>query len=69
MPLIARQRKIVPYPMWYNIVPPFIPMDPNMYSMYYSKIKGLDPLIFKIKEIYAVGITKAKLVPPIEQLK
>jgi len=44
-------------------------MDPNIYSMYYSKIKGLDPLIFKRKEIYAVGITKAKLVPPIEQLK
>jgi hypothetical protein len=37
-PLIARQPKVVAYPpylMWYNIVPPFVPMDPNMYSMDY----------------------------------
>ncbi len=30
--------------MWYNTIPPFIPMDPNMYSMYYSRIKGPNPL-------------------------
>ncbi len=44
-----------PYPMWYNIIPPFVPMDPNMYSMYYSRIKGLDPLIFKRKEKYIIS--------------
>ncbi len=33
--------------MWYNIVPSFVPMDLNMYFMYYSGIKGLDPLIFR----------------------
>jgi len=54
--------------MWYNTIPPFIPMDPNMYSMYYSGIKGLDPLIFKKREKYVVGITQTKPMPPIEQL-
>ncbi len=67
--MIARQPKVVPYPMWYNTVPPFIPMDPNMYSMYYSIIKGLDPLISERKERYVTGITQVKLVPPIEQLE
>ncbi len=56
-PLIARQPKVIlyppAYPMWYNIVPPFVPMDPNMYSVYYSKIKGPNPLIFGRKERYA----------------
>jgi len=54
--------------MWYNTIPPFIPMDPSMYSMYYSGIKGLDPLIFKKREKYVVGITQTKPMPPIEQL-
>jgi hypothetical protein len=37
-----------------------------MYSMYYSKIKGLDPLIFGKKEKYAFDTTQAKSVPPVE---
>jgi len=31
-PLITRQLRIVPYLMWHNIIPSFVPMDPNMYS-------------------------------------
>ncbi len=54
--------------MWYNTKPYFIPMDPNMYSMYYSRIKGLDPLIFGKNKVYAVNVTQLKRVPPIEQL-
>ncbi len=41
-PLIVGQLKVVPYPpypTWYSVIPPFIPMDSNMYSMYYSRIK------------------------------
>jgi hypothetical protein len=52
--------------MWYNTIPPFIPMVPNMYSMYYFGIKGPDPLISKGMEIYAFDITQAEPVPPIE---
>ncbi len=67
-PLIARNPKVVPYAMWYNILT-FIPMDPNMYFMYYFRIKRFDPLIYRRKERYVADITKAKLVPPIEQLE
>jgi hypothetical protein len=49
--------------MWYNIVPSFVPMDPNMYPMYYFGIKGLDPLISVIKEWYVASITQSELVP------
>jgi hypothetical protein len=55
--------------MWYNIVPPFIPMDPNMYFMYYFIIRGLDPLIYRIKEIYASDTTQVEPMPPNEQLE
>jgi hypothetical protein len=54
--------------MWYNIVPYFIPMFPNMYSMYYLGIKGPNPLIFKRKKGYATGVTQLELVPHVEQL-
>jgi hypothetical protein len=54
--------------MWYNIVPSFIPMDPNMYSMYYSGIKGPDQLIFGRRKGYVVSFVQLEQVPPIEQL-
>ncbi len=54
--------------MWYDTIIPFIPMDPNMYSMYYSRIKGLDPLISGRRERYVINITQVKLVPHVEQL-
>jgi len=68
-PLIVGQPKVIPYPMWYNTLPPFIPMDLNRYFIYHSGIKGPDPLIFGKREKYVVGITQAKRVPPIEQLE
>jgi hypothetical protein len=55
--------------MWYNTIPPFIPMDPNMYLMYYFRIKGPDPLISRRKEKYVSNITEAKPVPHVEQLE
>jgi hypothetical protein len=56
-PLITQPKVVpyLPYPMWYNTIPSFVPMDPNMYSSYYFIIKGLDPLIFGRKEIYATN--------------
>jgi len=66
-PLIARQLRIVSCPMWYNIIPSFVPMDPNMYFMYYSKIKGLDPLIFGRKKGSIANVTQLQLVPLVEQ--
>jgi hypothetical protein len=46
-PLIIGQPITIPCSMWYNTVPSFVPTDPNIYSMYYLGIKGLDPLIFR----------------------
>jgi len=71
-PLIVRQPRAIPYPpypMWYNTIPPFVPMDPNMYSMYYYGIKIPDPLIFRKKERYAVNITQSKPMLPFEQME
>jgi hypothetical protein len=42
--------------MQYNIISSFIPMDPNMYSSYYFKLNGPDPLIFRKEKIHAVSI-------------
>jgi hypothetical protein len=55
--------------MWYNTLPFFVPMDPNMYSMYYVGIKGLDPLIYGRKGRHVVGTIQTKPVPPVEQLE
>jgi len=35
------------YPMWYNVIPPFMPLNINLYPTYLTKTKGLDSLIFK----------------------
>jgi hypothetical protein len=67
-PLIARQPKTIPYPMWYNTTPSFVPMDPNMYSMYYLRIKGPSPLIFGKKKENVINVIQPKQVPPIEKL-
>jgi hypothetical protein len=37
--------------------------------MYYSRIKGHDPLIYGRKERYVASITQSKSVSPIEQLE
>jgi hypothetical protein len=54
--------------MWYNTIPSFVPMDRNMYSMYYSKTKGPNPLISRRRKGYVVNVTQLEKVPPIEQL-
>jgi hypothetical protein len=53
--------------MWY-IVPSSVPMDPTMYSMYYSRIKRLDPLVSKRKKGYVINAIQLEQMPPIKQL-
>jgi hypothetical protein len=67
-PLIVGQHRTIPYPMWYIIVPSFVLMDLNMYSMHYSRIKGPDSLISTRRKGYVVNVTQPKQMPPIEQL-
>jgi len=35
------------YLMWYNVIPSFVPLDPNLYPTYPTRTKGFDFLIFK----------------------
>jgi len=42
-------------------------MDPNMYSTYYYRINGPNPLIFRKKERHATGTIQPKLIPLVEQ--
>jgi len=40
------------YPMWYNVIPFFMPLDPSLYLAYPTRIKGLDSSIFTIYTCY-----------------
>jgi len=55
--VIVGQLKTLSYPMWYNTLPSFVPMDPNMYSMYYLGIEGFNPLIFGKLKKNATNVT------------
>jgi hypothetical protein len=56
------------YLMWYNIIPPFVPLNLNLYPTYPTGTKGLDFLIFRnytsyvLKNVYP--ILEQLIVPP-----
>jgi hypothetical protein len=56
------------YPMWYNVIPPFVPLDPSLYPTYQTRAKGLDSLIFRnyisyvSRNVYPVP--KQLVIPP-----
>jgi hypothetical protein len=56
------------YPMWYNVIPPFAPLNLSLYLAYQTGAKGLDYLIFKIYTSYVLGnvylVPKQPIVPP-----
>jgi hypothetical protein len=35
------------YPIWYNVISPFVPLYPNLYLAYQTRAKGLDSSIFR----------------------
>jgi hypothetical protein len=43
------------YPMWYNVIPPFVPLDPSLYPTYPIGTKGFDYSIFKNYTCYVLG--------------
>jgi hypothetical protein len=55
------------YPMWYNVIPPFVLLDPNLYLAYPTRTKGLDSSIFRNYIGYVLGnvcpIPKQLIVP------
>jgi len=56
------------YPMWYNVIPLFVPLDPSLYLTYPTKTKGLDSLLFKNYTSYVPRnvylILEQPIVPP-----
>jgi hypothetical protein len=54
--------------MWYNVIPPFVPLDPSLYLAYLIRTKGFDSLIFRNYIGYVPGnvylILKQLIVPP-----
>ncbi len=57
------------YPMWYNVIPLYVPLDPNLYPTYPIEAKGLDILIFRNYTCYVHGYVhltlKQPIIPPI----
>jgi hypothetical protein len=56
------------YLMWYNVIPPFVPLDLSLYATYPIRIKGFNPLIFRNYISYVLGyvypILEQPIVPP-----
>jgi len=54
--------------MCYNVIPPFVPLDLNLYPTYPTRTKGLDSSIFMNYTGYVprnmYPIPKQPLVPP-----
>jgi hypothetical protein len=55
--------------MWYNVIPSFVPLNPNLYPTYPIGTKGLDFLIFMNYTCYVpknvYPIPKQLVIPPI----
>ncbi len=56
------------YLMWYNVIPPFVLLDPNLYLAYPTRTKGLDSAIFRNYIGYVLGnvypVLQQPIVPP-----
>jgi hypothetical protein len=56
------------YPMWYNVIPPFVPLGPSLYPTYQTRTKGLECSIFRNYTSYIHGnvypIHEQLVVPP-----
>ncbi len=49
-PIVRSKNNMLPtstYPMWYNVIPPFMPLNLSLYLVYLTGTKGLDPLNFR----------------------
>jgi hypothetical protein len=56
------------YPMWYDVIPLFVPLNPSLYPTYQTIAKGLDSSIFMNYTGFIPGnvypIHKQLVVPP-----
>jgi len=70
-PIVPSKTNMLPtstYPMWYNVIPFFVPLDPSLYPAYPTRTKGLDFSIFRTCIGYVFGnvypILGQPIVPP-----
>jgi hypothetical protein len=52
------------YPMWYNVIPPFVPLDLSLYPTYQIGTKGLDSSIVR----NYIGYVPGNVYQVLEQL-
>jgi hypothetical protein len=56
------------YPMWYNVIPPFVPLNPSLYPTYQTRAKGIDSSIFRNYTSYVPSnvypVPEQPIVPP-----
>jgi hypothetical protein len=56
------------YPMWFNVIPPFVPLDLSLYPTYPIGTKGTNSLIFRNYTCYVFRnvylILEQHVVPP-----
>ncbi len=69
-PILLRKTSMLPistYSMWYNVIAPFVHLDPSLYLAYLIGTKGLDSSIFRNYTSYVNGnvypIIKQHVVP------
>ncbi len=55
------------YPIWYNVILPYIPLDPNLYPAYTTKEKKIDLLIPRNYTSYVPRyvFSEQLVIPPI----
>ncbi len=44
------------YPMWYNVIPPFVPLDPSLYPNIQLEQKDLIPQSLGIIQVMYLGM-------------
>ncbi len=69
-PIVQSKTNMLPtttYPMWYNVIPLFVPLDFSLYPTYPIGTKGLHSSIFRNYISYVLGnvyLVPELVVPP-----
>jgi hypothetical protein len=59
---------IFTYPTWYNVIPPFVPLNPSLYPTNLIRKKGFDLMIFRnyigYVPRYVYPVSEQPIAPP-----